>query len=572
VNWLGITYMMLAFFSLATAAVNFGQGVVLRADKSLFVIAFGCLGFGVLNTGVALSSSYGGAAPEHMHLGVILAAAALVELTFVVPMVAWSLLDVEPSRAARGVVLLLCAFAIVRAAEMIWRSSATPGISWEQLHLSSVSPLALPSGILPVIVSWFWVGEGVRAWRQGRRLGRSFAIFGLMAMFGAAKGILMALGLVDPPDTFGFMALPAAAFAQVAASVRFIDAVRTANTPSGDMERYQILRKLGEGGMGDVFLARRRGPAGFLREVVLKTMRRSTGDPDARERFLAEARVAAQLRHPNIVDVYDLGAQPDGFFIVMERIEGLTLGDVIRRNAVVPADVVAEIGMQLCRALGYAHAARVIHRDIKPTNVMVTVAGVAKLIDFGIAQEQGAAWRERKSRGPANATVPARAPALAPEPGSGPITSDDGIVGTMGYLPPERLRGGDATGSADLFALGVVLYEVLTLHAPFPVAGREAVTFIDEGRFPRVLALRPDCPGPLAEAIEQCLKPAAGQRPPSAAALEVMLGTGLGDRRVDLAAWLRTLAHQMSSAQTQPAQRTSPMAKSDAPTTPARVR
>jgi serine/threonine-protein kinase len=558
VNWLGVAYVVMAFFSLASALVAFGQGVVIRTDKSLFMIAGGCLGFGLFNAGLVMCSTYAGASPEHVRLGVIIAGFAMLELTFFVPMVAWSLLDVEPTRFARGLVLVLAAFAVARAAEMIWRAG-TPGVGWEQLHLPSVSYLGVPSGLLPVICAGFWVVEGVRAWRAGRSLGRSFAIFGVLAMIGAAKGIFMSLGLVDPPDTFGFMALPAVGFVQLASSVRFIDAVRTANKPSGDMHRYEILRKLGEGGMGEVFLARRAGPAGFLREVVLKTMRRSTGDPDARERFLAEARLAAQLRHPNIVDVYDLGEQPDGFFIVMERIDGLTLADVLRRRAVVPPEVVAEIGSQLCRALGYAHAARVIHRDIKPQNVMVTVAGVAKLIDFGIAQQQGAARRDRQAETLAGGL-----------PREGALTSDGGIVGTAGYVPPERLRGGVATVSADLFALGVVLYEVLTLRAPFPAEGAEAITSIEQGRFERVSTLRPRCPTPLADAVELCLSGNPSARPASAAALEVLLGATLGDKRVDLAAWLRALSYEMSTAQTQPAQRTTPMQRSDAPTVPSR--
>jgi serine/threonine-protein kinase len=558
VNWLGITYMALAFYSLASGLVSFGQGVVIRTDRSLFVIAAGCVGFGLFNTGLSMTSSYGGATLDHLRLGFAIAGAGMVLLTCVVPMIAWSLLERRPSRLANGLVAVLVVYSVVRAVEMISRGGEN-GFSWERLHQSAYSPLAVPTAFLPAICAAFWVVEGARAWRAGRKLGRSFAIFGAFAVLGAAKGIFIALGLADPPDTFGFMALPGLAFVQVAASVRFIDAVRTANSPSGDMERYQILRKLGEGGMGEVFLARRRGPAGFLREVVLKTMRRSTGDPDARERFLAEARLAAQLRHPNIVDVYDLGEQPDGFFIVMERIDGVTLGDVLRRGTVVPPEVVAEIGSQLCRALGYAHAARVIHRDIKPHNVMVTVAGIAKLIDFGVAQQQGASRRDPKAQTLAGGL-----------PRAGALTSDDGIVGTIGYVPPERLRGGEGSVSADLFALGVVLYEVLTLSAPFPAQGPDALTSMEQGRFERISTLRPDCPKPLADAVEQCLSSNPSARPASAAALEVLLGVALRDKRVDLAAWLRTLSHQMSTAQTQPAQRTTPMQRSDAPTVPSR--
>ena len=183
-----------------------------------------------------------------------------------------------------------------------------------------------------------------------------------------------------------------------------------------------------------------------------------------KERFLVEARVAAQLRHPNIVDVYDLGEQPGGFFIVMEHISGVTLSEILRRSEKlgrpIAPDVVAELGAQMCRALSFAHAAQVIHRDIKRSNVMVSFAGVLKLIDFGIAQEMPSSPSERATA----------VEGAAVSSGEG-LTVGGSVVGTPGYIAPERYRGEPATVASDLFSVGVVLYELLA-QAP-PDTGRD---------------------------------------------------------------------------------------------------
>jgi serine/threonine-protein kinase len=306
------------------------------------------------------------------------------------------------------------------------------------------------------------------------------------------------------------------------------------------MARYQVLRQLGAGGMGDVFLARRKGPAGFLRDVVLKTLQRGSDDAEGKERFLAEARLAAQLRHPNIVDVYDLGEQPGGFFIVMEHIEGATLGEAIDRarelKVHIPCDVVAELATELCRALGHAHAARVVHRDIKPHNVMVAFTGVAKLIDFGIAQAQ---QRQQENE----------------------------IAGTPGYLSPERWMGGPGTPASDLFALGVTLYELLTSQRPFQHDDPRAfIASAEAGQYERLGTLRPDIPGTLAAAVHQCLLADPSKRPASAAALHALVEQSLIETRVDLAEWMRTLFGTPGTLRMPDTHPTTPIRRKDAPT------
>lgn len=361
------------------------------------------------------------------------------------------------------------------------------------------------------------------------------AVFGSLALVASAHGAGVTLGLIPPPDLFGLLTLPALSFVQVLSSVRFVQALPTANQPGGELERYELLGKVGAGGMGEVFRARRRGPAGFLREVVVKTLK--AGDEVGRERFLVEARLAAQLRHPNIVDVYDLGEHPGGFFIVMELISGATLDAVLERSIElqrpIPPDVVAELGAQMCRALSFAHAAGVIHRDTKQHNVMVSYAGVLKLIDFGIAQEVIAPLERRLPE------TPNAEPSGEPSPG---LTVEGGVVGTPGYIAPERYLGEPATVASDLFAVGVVLYELLAQRRPFKSRRPEAVVDAVHARgYERLATLRSDASPALIDAIERCLEPAPKDRPASAASLQALLEASLEGRRVDLAPWLEAL-------------------------------
>jgi serine/threonine-protein kinase len=202
--------------------------------------------------------------------------------------------------------------------------------------------------------------------------------------------------------------------------------------------RYEIRQQLGAGGMGVVYRAFDRE----LKELVaIKTLRADLlGDPTSVERFKQEIRLARRISHPNVVRTHDLGEAGGIYFITMEFVEGTSLDEVIRRRGALPLSVTLTIGRQLCRALEVAHAQGIVHRDIKPQNLVVDAQGFLKVMDFGIA-------RLVEGR---------QAPA-----GPG-LTAAGSVIGTPEYMAPEQLLGQPVDGRADLYAAGVVLYECTT--------------------------------------------------------------------------------------------------------------
>jgi serine/threonine protein kinase len=212
-------------------------------------------------------------------------------------------------------------------------------------------------------------------------------------------------------------------------------------------DRYDMGRGLGSGGMGEVFLARDRV---LGRDVALKVLRRQyAGDSEFAERFLREARSAASLSHPNIVQVYDRGETEDGAsYIAMEYVPGGTLKEKISREGPLAAREAAALGAQVAEALGAAHDRGMVHRDIKPQNVLLTEKGDAKVADFGIAR--------------AGSSVT--------------ISKTGSVMGTAGYMSPEQALGEPATPKSDLYSLGVVLYEALTGELPFTADNPIAVS------------------------------------------------------------------------------------------------
>ena len=204
--------------------------------------------------------------------------------------------------------------------------------------------------------------------------------------------------------------------------------------------KYDIVDVLGRGGMGLVYRAFDK----YLgREVAIKTVTENfTGDAEMLERFNREACRTAILKHPNIVTVYDLGEQ-DGFpYIVMEYVTGEALDKLIRSNRPFPLAFKLKIIEQVCDALAYAHQNEIIHRDVKPANVIVQPDGVAKLLDFGIARQE----KYGKEIG---------------------LTRTGNLIGTISYMAPERLQGHPFDGRSDIFATGVMLYQLVTGHLPF---------------------------------------------------------------------------------------------------------
>ncbi|MFN8650711.1 MAG: protein kinase [Gemmatimonadales bacterium] len=201
--------------------------------------------------------------------------------------------------------------------------------------------------------------------------------------------------------------------------------------------RYEIQKQLGAGGMGVVYRA-------FDKElqetVAIKILKPDLiGDANLLERFKQEIRLARRISHPNVVRTHDLGESEGLYYITMEFVEGTALDEVLRRRGSLPLDVTLTVGRQLCRALEVAHSQGVVHRDIKPQNLVVDAKGFLKVMDFGIAR-----------------LVEGRQ-----APGKG-LTAEGSIIGTPEYMAPEQLMGEAVDGRADLYATGVVLYECAT--------------------------------------------------------------------------------------------------------------
>ncbi len=200
--------------------------------------------------------------------------------------------------------------------------------------------------------------------------------------------------------------------------------------------RYRIMRKLGAGGMADVYLAEDQE---LGRRVAIKILNgRHANDDQFIERFRREAKNAAALNHPNIVSIYDRGEAEDTYYIAMEYLDGRTLKELIVGRGKAPVNVAVEYARQILSALRFAHRHGIVHRDIKPHNVLVDGEGRVKVTDFGIARA-----------------------------GTSQMTETGSIVGTAHYLSPEQAKGGEVDPRSDLYSLGVVLYELLTGKTPF---------------------------------------------------------------------------------------------------------
>lgn len=259
------------------------------------------------------------------------------------------------------------------------------------------------------------------------------------------------------------------------------------------MGRFRVLERIGSGGMGVVHRA---FDERLQRDVAVKEV--AAPDP---ERVLREAQAAARLNHPGIATLYELGRMGSSAMLVSELVPGATLAEARAGGALADRDV-AEIGLDLCDALAHAHAQGVIHRDVKPQNVIVCEDGGvgrrAKLMDFGIARLAGAPT----------------------------LTRTGEVVGTLAYMAPEQSEGLPAGPEADVYSLALTLYECWAGHNP--VAGpTPAATARRIGEpVPPLAAQRPDLPSPLADAIDACLHPDPLERPSPATLRDALARTG----------------------------------------------
>lgn len=251
--------------------------------------------------------------------------------------------------------------------------------------------------------------------------------------------------------------------------------------------RYELLEKVGDGGMALVYSAKDHL---LSRVVAVKVLRSQFADDEQFvERFRREARSAASLSHPNIVNIYDVGQMGSIHFIVMEYVHGRNLHDLISEHGQFPQDFVVSVGKQIAMALAHAHYHGIIHRDIKPHNILITDEGRVKVTDFGIAQAMSATN----------------------------LTQTGMVLGSVRYFSPEQARGGNVQAASDLYSLGIVLYEMISGRPPFQGDSAIAIALQQIQDPPEPLRnLRPDLDAELEDLVLSLLNKNPKDRPRNA--------------------------------------------------------
>jgi len=255
-------------------------------------------------------------------------------------------------------------------------------------------------------------------------------------------------------------------------------------------DEYEILADLGEGGMAHVYEALQ---TSLDRKVAIKEIKPAfSAHPELIERFRREARAAAGLIHENIVQVYNFGEPKKGaLFIVMEFIEGQDLKSLLERSGTIEPKITAIIAREVAGALAYAHARGLVHRDVKPANIMISNQGEVKLMDFGIVREMGS-----------------------------DLTRTGAFLGTPNYMSPEQFLGENTTGASDIFSLGIVMYQLLTSYKPFASDSESSLSKrVRTEKETKVRALNPEVPWKLQKIVHKCLKKKPEARTESAEAL-----------------------------------------------------
>ncbi len=297
--------------------------------------------------------------------------------------------------------------------------------------------------------------------------------------------------------------------------------------------RYRLGERLGRGGMGEVFAAH---DLRLDREVALKLLREDLAEQDGmRERVVAEARLAARLTHPHVVGVLDTGEQDGRPFVVMERLSGRTLRDELGDGRM-PAERVRDVGLQVLRALAAAHDLGIVHRDVKPGNVLDAGVGTWKVADFGIAK-----WVHADET----------------------LTGTGELLGSPSYLAPERIEGHQAGPASDLYAVGVLLYEALCGRKPFEGDDPFALaTAIRDGVFEPPGSVLPDADPGIVAVIETAMRLDPAERYESAAQMAAALLGEVAPASEDTAATTETQRSDDTTA-TMVSPETTPLSRTD---------
>ncbi len=273
--------------------------------------------------------------------------------------------------------------------------------------------------------------------------------------------------------------------------------------PGSRLGPYEVLRQIGAGGMGVVYEGR---DPRLGREVAIKVLPSSFAtDPERLQRFEQEARLAGGINHPNILTIHDVGTHGGSPYLVMERLEGQTLRDLLRGGALSVRRAL-DLAVQFARGLAAAHAKGLVHRDLKPANLFITRDGRLKILDFGLAKQ---------------VPPPGSASGDPPSAGTGSgLTLEGMALGTVGYMSPEQVTGRPADARSDIFAFGVVLYEMLTGRRAFERDGTiEILSATLKEDPPELAAPTGAIPPPLRRLLSRCLEKAPDRRFPSTQAL-----------------------------------------------------
>ena len=248
--------------------------------------------------------------------------------------------------------------------------------------------------------------------------------------------------------------------------------------------RYALSYVLGRGGMATVYYAT---DTTLGRPVAVKCLAEHFLDDDGfRRRLVREARIAAQLSHPNIVQIYDAGEDDQRPYIVMEYVDGESFAELLRRRGRLPPSEVVDLALQICAGLAHAHVVGLVHRDIKPHNLLLTPSGKVKITDFGIARAEGATQ----------------------------LTQTGTVLGSAGYFAPEQAAGADVTAAADLYSLGAVLYELLSGEKLYQFSSLPEL--LNKQRLHAIRPLHelvPGLPATTEQAVLHCLSPDPHLRP-----------------------------------------------------------
>lgn len=520
--------MVVAFM----AVIHIGMWFALRSEQANLWVGLSFAGFALLDAALAGSSIASGGELGPVSLWLVATIPTALLLPYVLLRTVWSVLALPLGRVRQwiswGVVVL-----VLPEAVNVVRLIATDhpaAASWEASRYDFLWA-AVPYQLALATVGGVWLIEAARCLSSMPTIAKLALVANVPAVCITGREVMMFLGVIEGPTWIGLTGLPLAVFASGALVARHVKMVRDAAQPQTVDERYRRVYQLGRGGMGEVWLGVRHGAGGFRRFVVLKRIRLDGESSEAMARFVAEARVAARLHHPNIVAVHDFGRFADGtgetgWFIVMEYLAGASLYDILHRayeeQVAIPPEVIVGLGEAILRGLDCAHGHGVLHRDISPDNVIVTFDGAVKLLDFGIAKDTRAAGPALTGAG----DIPG---------GSAFMTVPGGVAGKRRYLAPERLIGQEAVVESDLYSLALVLLELFGVDVP--ETGADMAGTLEPLRDAGLRA-----PAGLEPLLGRALASHPKQRFRSAAAMGAELrAVAMGLPSVDLGTWVRAL-------------------------------